>query len=242
MELGSLGYPVWLQNELLSLVPWEVRTALLHTQLNNCKPHSFNPCSTTRDLSRDAVCGHSGWWPGRRGTPAFPTGQRSLADAGGLPRARPAHPRTALPPGAPGRGQGTAPAPSRAERSAEFLEGRRPPQTCPPSLLSVTRVPRSAQPQRRQHARRDPRRPGALLQRGQGPGAPRAAALPRGRPPLLLPGLRLRAHRGRAGPPLRVLLRQVRGDRAGGRGHVRRVRSATACPRGPTRAAPRVSV
>lgn len=28
--------------------------------------------------------------------------------------------------------------------------------------------------------------------------------------PLLLPGLRLRAHRGRAGPPLRVLLRQER--------------------------------
>lgn len=176
------------------------------------------------------------------GTPAFPTGQRSLACAGGLPRARPAHPRTALPPGAPGRGQGTAPAPRGAPSSLKAGGRRRP--ALPPSLPPVTRVPRSAQPQRCQHARRGPRRPGALLQRGQGPGAPCAAALPRGRPPLLLPGLRLRAHRGRAGPPLRVLLRQVLGDRAGGRGHAgpRAPRPLShGLPRSRTCAAPRVS-
>lgn len=151
--------------------------------------------------------------------------------------------RTALPPRAPGRGQGTAPAPSRAPSSLKAGGRGRP--AFPPSLPPVTRVPRSAQPQRRQHARRGPRRPGALLQCGQGPGAPRAAALPRGRPPLLLPGLRLRAHRGRAGPPLRVLLRQVRGDRAGGRGHAepRAPRPLShGLPRSPTCAAPRVFV
>lgn len=137
------------------------------------------------------------------------------------------------------RGAARAQHPPRASQAPKFLEGRRWPQSRPHSLPpSVTRVPRSAQPQRRQHARRGPWRPGALLQRGQGPGAPRAATLPRGRPPLLLPGLRLRAYCGRAGPPLRVLLRQVRrGDRAGpcGREGPRgatcaALRTATACP------------
>lgn len=69
------------------------------------------------------------------------------------------------------------------------------------------------------HEGRGRRRPGALLQPGQGPGAAGPAALPRGGLALLLPGLRLRAHGQRAGQPLRVLLRQVgrRRGRAGGR-------------------------
>lgn len=70
------------------------------------------------------------------------------------------------------------------------------------------------------HEGRGRRRPGALLQPGQGPGAAGPAALPRGGLALLLPGLRLRAHGQRAGQPLRVLLRQVgrRRGRAGGAG------------------------
>lgn len=70
------------------------------------------------------------------GTPAFPNGQRSLAGADGLPRACPAHPRTALPPRAPGRGQGTAPARSGAPSSLKAGGRRRPalPSFLPPFL------------------------------------------------------------------------------------------------------------
>lgn len=73
---------------------------------------------------------------------------------------------------------------------------------------------------RRHHEGRGRRRPGALLQPGQGPGTAGPAALPGGGLALLLSGLRLRAHGQRAGQPLRALLRQVGGRRraaAGGR-------------------------
>uniref|UniRef100_A0A8C0XV65 N-lysine methyltransferase SMYD2 n=1 Tax=Castor canadensis TaxID=51338 RepID=A0A8C0XV65_CASCN len=115
-------------------------------------------------------------------------------------------------------GRGGAGRPFRGAGSRGVC-GRFPPR---PPRLGVTRLPeqlagRRARPQRRRppphppfrhHAGRGPRRPGALLQPGQGPRAAGPPVLPGGGLALLLPGLRLRAHRRRARQPLRALLRQ----------------------------------
>lgn len=89
--------------------------------------HSFPP-PPPGILVGTLSAGTAGGGLGGLGLQPFLTGQRSLAGAGGLPCARPAHRPPAPRSGArPGHS-------TRPEQSAEFLEGRRPRQTCLRSL------------------------------------------------------------------------------------------------------------